>query len=138
MSTELHIAVLEDARDPTVLELIGASPDMAKKMSVLLDFDQSVLDKKFRNLSLGEQKLCLIARALAAKPKLLILDEAVQGLDLQHRTRVARLIDSMVTSPDFDVAVVFVTHHVDELPRVVTHRLFMQAGSVSSRGPWKP
>jgi molybdate transport system ATP-binding protein len=77
-----------------------------------------------------------------ARPKLLILDEPCQSLDLEHRKRVARLVDR-VCSPhqkheeeeeDPATACVFVSHHEDELPRSVSHRLVLDKGKVMSRG----
>jgi len=136
VSTEMHLAVLDGDANPTLAELIGAPPELCDKLVALVGLDPSTLPRLFRSLSLGEQKLGLIARALAYKPRLLVLDEALQALDAAHRERIGRVVTSIATSPGHDVAVVFVSHHVDELPRVVSHRLLMVGGTVASRGPW--
>jgi len=136
VSTEMHLAVLDGDANPTLAELIGAPADVCDKLVALVGLDASTLPRLFRSLSLGEQKLGLIARALAYKPRLLVLDEALQALDAAHRERIGRVVTSIATSPGHDVAVVFVSHHVDELPRVVSHRLLMVGGTVASRGPW--
>jgi iron complex transport system ATP-binding protein len=136
VSTELHIALLQSPEDPVVADLVRTTVQQLTQLCRMLGLDQGVAHRRFRELSLGEQKLVLIARALASRPKLLILDEAMQSLDAFHRQRVGRIIDAIASSPEFDAAVVIVTHHVDELPRVVTHRLFMVGGKIMSRGPW--
>jgi len=50
---------------------------------------------QFRNLSYGEQRMILIARAMVKCPELLILDEPCQGLDDANREMVLKLIDHL-------------------------------------------
>lgn len=139
VSTELHIALLEsDASLKTVRELLREKCANESRIEALLedlDLDRSCLDRPFRNLSSGEQKLAMVCGAVAASPKLLILDEACQSLDLEHRRRVAMLVDKLCASATMkDCACVFVSHHEDELPRSVSHRLVLSNGKVLSRG----
>lgn len=96
------------------------------------------MERRFDAISLGEQKLVLIARALLAAPRLLVLDEACQSLDWWHRARVADVVAKLTASPRFDCSVLFVSHHEDELPRNVSHRLHIAAGTILSRGPYSP
>jgi iron complex transport system ATP-binding protein len=91
-------------------------------------------DRLFGTLSTGEKQRVLIARSLMTHPKLLLLDEAMTGLDLGARERlVASLADLAAdsTSP----AAVLVTHHVEEIPPGFSHIVIMSGGRVLSRGP---
>lgn len=84
-------------------------------------------------LSQGERGRALIARALVAEPKLLLLDEPTTGLDVAAREQLLETIDDLaVDAPD--VATVLVTHHLEELPVTTTHALVIAEGAVIASG----
>jgi zinc transport system ATP-binding protein len=56
---------------------------------------QSLRNQQLKNLSGGEFQRVLLARAIIKKPQLLILDEPVQGVDLQGQTELYHLINSI-------------------------------------------
>jgi len=89
---------------------------------------------RFTLLSTGEQRRCLIARALAHLPELLILDEPTAGLDLAGREQVLATVERILAGPH-PPTVIQITHHVEELsPR--THRvLLMHDGRITNAGP---
>jgi molybdate transport system ATP-binding protein len=66
----------------------------------------------FRELSFGEQRLILIARAAIKLPPLLVLDEPTSGLDADNRTRVLDLVESLCTQRKSTV--LMVTHRPHE------------------------
>ena len=66
------------------------------------------------SLSAGWQRLVLLARALAKKPCLLILDEPCQGLDPAHRSLLVKAVDGLIRAKA--VTVIYVTHRADEIP----------------------
>lgn len=69
----------------------------------------------FRNLSYGEQRLVLLARAMVKQPELLILDEPCQGLDDINREMVLKLIDHLGKTGR--TRILYVTHHPeDDIP----------------------
>lgn len=74
----------------------------------------SLRDKPFLQLSSGEQRLALLARAFVKDPELLILDEPLHGLDVDNRCRVRNVIDVFCRRPD--KTLVMVTHYANELP----------------------
>jgi molybdate transport system ATP-binding protein len=84
-------------------------------------------------LPVGEQRLALLARAVVKRPRLLLLDEPCQGLDATQRDRLLHAVDVLAHDPR--LALVFVTHHPDERPRCITHRLALRAGRVVEAGP---
>jgi molybdate transport system ATP-binding protein len=69
-------------------------------------------DHAFRELSYGEQRLVLIARAAIKVPPLVILDEPTTGLDPDNQARVLELVESLCTQEK--TTVLFVTHRADE------------------------
>lgn len=75
----------------------------------------------FKSLSMGEQRLVLIARALIKQPPLLILDEPTQGLDDFNRFYVLSLVQKMVEGGP--TTLLFVSHRQDETPGFIKRRL---------------
>jgi iron complex transport system ATP-binding protein len=88
------------------------------------------------HLSQGERQRVLIARALMAKPKLLILDEPCAGLDPVAREAFLKLVSKIAGQRGLRVpAIVLVTHHVEEIARFFTHALLLSGGRVAAAGP---
>ncbi|CAA0092275.1 putative ABC transporter ATP-binding protein YlmA [BD1-7 clade bacterium] len=75
----------------------------------------------FQQLSFGDQRLVLIARAMIKQPALLILDEPCQGLDTVNRQRVIALVEKLLDQTN--VTLLYVTHYADEAVRQVEHTL---------------
>ncbi|MCL6588932.1 MAG: ATP-binding cassette domain-containing protein [Firmicutes bacterium] len=90
-------------------------------------------DRLFRAVSVGEQRLSLLARALVKNPLLLILDEPCQGLDPGHRQDIIQLLDLLCRQTP--VSVIYVTHYLDELPQAITHVLKLDRGRMIESGP---
>lgn len=82
---------------------------------------EKLADKSFLQLSSGEQRLCLLARAFVKDPELLILDEPLHGLDDRNRSLVRQIIELFCKRPH--KTLVMVTHYEEELPPCITHRL---------------
>ncbi len=85
-------------------------------------------------LSQGERQRVLIARALMARPRLLILDEPCAGLDPAAREEFLRFIDTLARRGR-GPALIFVTHHVEEIMPALTHALVLRGGAVFASGP---
>lgn len=82
----------------------------------------------FGELTFGQQRLVLFARAAVKRPRLLILDEPCQGLDTQQRHTLLAAVDATVARTG--CGLIFVTHRAGEIPRCVTHELCLAAGRV--------
>ena len=80
-------------------------------------------DKPFLQLSSGEQRLVLLARAFVKDPQLLILDEPLHGLDLWNRRLVKDVIETFCQRRN--KTMMMVTHYQEELPDVITHQKFL-------------
>jgi iron complex transport system ATP-binding protein len=85
-------------------------------------------------LSQGERQRVLIARALMARPRLLILDEPCAGLDPVARENFLRFINGLARKRN-SPALVLVTHHVEEIMPAFTHALLLRGGQVLAAGP---
>jgi len=90
--------------------------------------------REWQHLSQGERQRILIARALMARPRLLVLDEPCAGLDPAAREEFLRLVESL-TQRRRGPAIVLVTHHVEEITPGFTHALLLKGGRVLGAGP---
>ncbi|MBO0836340.1 MAG: ATP-binding cassette domain-containing protein [Actinobacteria bacterium] len=91
-------------------------------------------DAPWRVLSQGERGRTLIARALMAEPRLLLLDEPAAGLDVAGREQLLASLDELRRRQP-GLATVLVTHHLEELPASTTHALLLRDGALLAAGP---
>ena len=83
----------------------------------------NLAERPFLQLSSGEQRLVLLARAFVKDPQLLILDEPLHGLDLWNRRLVKDVIETFCQRRN--KTLIMVTHYESELPMVITHKKFL-------------
>ncbi|WP_328587742.1 ATP-binding cassette domain-containing protein [Ureibacillus sinduriensis] len=88
---------------------------------------------EYGTLSQGERQRVLIARALMANPKILILDEPCNGLDIINREELLKIIDDLSKSDDCPT-LIYVTHHVEEVLPCFTHTLLLRGGEIFDQG----
>jgi molybdate transport system ATP-binding protein len=79
----------------------------------------SVAKRRPRELSYGQLRRALIARAMAADARILLLDEPLTGLDPAQRAVMKRLLGRLMKQLTLIIAV----HHPEDLPRGMTHGL---------------
>ncbi len=95
----------------------------------------ALAEREWAYLSQGERQRVLIARALMAKPRLLILDEPCAGLDPVARENFLQFIDILARRRAGRApALVLVTHHVEEIMPAFTHALLLRQGEVHAAG----
>ncbi len=84
-------------------------------------------------LSGGQRQRAAIARALAARPRVLLADEPVSMLDVSIRLEVLDLLDELRSQ--FELAVLYVTHDIASARYFADDTLVMYAGEIVERGP---
>ena len=89
--------------------------------------------KSMLTLSFGELRKVLTLRALVHDPELLIFDEPFDGLDAASRKDFARALERIAAR---GTQLLVVTHHLDDLPRCISHGLFLQRGKILTSGDW--
>ena len=91
-------------------------------------------DRPFAVLSEGERQRVLLVRMRMALAELFVFDEPAAGLDLGAREQLVADLAGMAADPATP-AIVFVTHHVEEIPPGFTSLLLLRAGRVVAAGP---
>ena len=132
VSPEMHRAYLKDLpavdivasglRDSVGLYVKPHDDERRQCLAWMRVFGIEMLaDHTFLQLSSGEQRLCLLARAFVKDPELLILDEPLHGLDTRRRQMVRGIIEDYCRRPG--KTLIMVTHYFDELPPCINHYL---------------
>lgn len=83
-------------------------------------------------LSGGERQLVTVARALAQKPEVMLLDEPASALDLKHRTQLARALRRL--SDERGIAALTITHDLMLLDSVADLVFAMKCGRIVAAG----
>jgi molybdate transport system ATP-binding protein len=91
---------------------------------------ESLARRRFLSLSYGERRLVLLARALASRPRLLLLDELFNGLDAVNRVRVQQCLRELSRS---SLPWVLCTHRTEDIPTQATHLCRLEAGRLLRR-----
>jgi len=89
----------------------------------------SFADRRPGELSYGQVRRALIARALAAGPGILLLDEPLTGLDPKQRATIKGLLRRLM---DQRLTIVVAVHHPEDLPAGMTHALRLAGGRANA------
>ena len=100
-----------------VIEWLGISP---------------LLDRHAYQLSGGERQRVEIARALAASPRILLMDEPLSALDLARKQEIMPYLESL--HDELDIPVLYVSHSPDEVGRLADHLILLDHGRVLASG----
>jgi len=137
---------LEDDGAPTVADLLATpgqelqrprAGQVSRGMPAACELLESLglthtLGGAVCRLSNGEMRKVLVAEALMSRPRLLVLEEPLQGLDRSSRREMRRLFHRVA---GLGVTLVIVTSREADIPALVTRVIRVRDGSVVSRGP---
>jgi molybdate transport system ATP-binding protein len=101
-----------------VIDLLGIGP---------------LLDRRPDQLSGGERQRVGIARALAVKPRLLLMDEPLAALDLARKQEILPYLERL--HEELEIPVLYVSHAPDEVARLADHIVVMRDGRAVAAGP---
>lgn len=85
-----------------------------------------------QGLSGGERQRVTLARAVAASPRLLLMDEPLAALDAARKAEVLPYLERV--NAELQLPIVYVSHALDEVARLADHLVLMHAGQVQAQG----
>ncbi len=95
---------------------------------------EDIAKDPYDQLSYGQKRMILLARAMVKRPALLILDEPCHGLDISNRHRILEIVEKIGKTRTH---LLQVTHQADEIADCITHILHLQQGRVVGQGKKK-
>ena len=112
----------------------AVTADMEDRAEAALTLAQAghLAGKPMAQMSTGEARRVLIARALAPDPKALLLDEPTTGLDLAARRR---FLDTLRGIAAAGKTLILVTHHAEEIIPEIRRTVLLRRGKVFQDGP---
>ena len=90
-----------------------------------------IFEREIENLSLGEMRRVLIARALVTDPDLLVLDEPMTGLDIVMKSKFRAMFDILIRR---GVSIVMITHDLTDIPTTVKRVVMIKDGRIFADG----
>jgi phosphate transport system ATP-binding protein len=124
-------ALREQARRRPRRAQLQAPVEDALRRAGLWDEIHDDLDRPALRLSGGQQQRLCIARALAARPDVLLLDEPCSALDPRSTT----VIEDLIVHLAEELAIVIVTHNLQQAYRIADRVAFMYLGELVELGP---
>ena len=117
-----------------VLEPYDVTSEMREKAwETLMFLDAAHLaERRMDELSSGEARRILIARALVNEPMALLLDEPTTSLDIRSANHLVHTLRSIT---DSGVGIILVTHHIEEIFPEIGRVVLLQGGRIMKDGP---
>ncbi len=103
-----------------------------EQVLALLDLEP-LLERRPGGLSGGERQRVALGRALAASPRLLLLDEPLAALDLPRRADLLPRLQRV--QRELGIPAIYVSHAIDEVAQLARHLVLLEGGSVRASGP---
>ncbi len=125
--------------------LLGRVQSLSGKVTVPEEDHKAVIEtlnmleltsyaRRYMNeLSGGEKQLVYIAQALARKPRILLLDEPLNHLDIKNQFKVIRLLRELTRK--LDLCVIIVMHDINQAARYSDKIYLMHEGRIVAEGP---
>jgi iron complex transport system ATP-binding protein len=112
-------------------EITAEMHDETERAMSMLEISH-LADRSMDEMSSGEARRFLIARALVHKPRALVLDEPSVALDLSAQHELRQILRKLARS---GIGIVMVTHHVSDLIPEVERVVLMNRGRIIADGP---
>jgi ABC-type glutathione transport system ATPase component len=131
-----RFSAAEIIEEPLVIQCRGdraARRSRARELMNEVGLSPNWADRSAMEFSGGQQQRLAVARALALKPKLLVLDEALSGLDLSTQAQIVNLLLELQTS--HSLTYLLISHDLSLVARMADWIAVMSGGTIVEQGP---
>lgn len=125
-----HLSVLGNLR---YAQKRARQQSVSLEQAIALLGIEPLLERKPEALSGGERQRASIARALAASPELLLMDEPLAALDFKRKQEILPYLEKL--HEELAIPILYVSHAPDEVARLADHLVLMDQGKVVASGP---
>ncbi|WP_055048584.1 ABC transporter ATP-binding protein [Devosia sp. A16] len=112
------------------LRIPGDRRALVEAALVSVGLEPGILERYPHEFSGGQRQRIAIARAIVAKPKLLLADEAVSALDLSTRIRIVELLQQLAA----EMTLVFVSHDLGVVAALCDEMVILERGRIVEAG----
>lgn len=112
------------------LGIPGNRRELVEAALVSVGLEPGILGRYPHEFSGGQRQRIAIARAIVAKPRLLLADEAVSALDLSTRIRIVELLQRLAA----DMTLVFVSHDLGVVAALCDEMVILESGRIVEAG----
>lgn len=106
--------------------------DLVEEYLEKVGLPPSLTERRMHSISVGQAQRVGIARALLARPSLIICDEITSALDVMAQASILRLLQDL--RRDEDLSILFISHDIAVVSQVASYLLVMESGQVVERG----
>jgi oligopeptide transport system ATP-binding protein len=123
-----RMSAIEIIEEPLLIRRQGSSKERALKIMEQVGFSAAWKTRRPNELSGGQRQRVAIARALVLKPKLLILDEALNGLDLSIQGQITNLLLDLQTT--LGLSYLYISHNLELVPHIADEIAVIHEGRI--------
>ncbi|MDO5668658.1 MAG: ABC transporter ATP-binding protein [Corynebacterium sp.] len=134
-SLDPMFSIFRCIEEPLALHKVGSRKEREERVAELLDMvamPRSAMRRFPNELSGGQRQRIAIARALALRPEVLVLDEAVSALDVLVQNQIIRLLAEL--QEELDLSYLFITHDLAVVRQTADDIVVMKQGAVVEQG----
>jgi peptide/nickel transport system ATP-binding protein len=131
-----RMSALEIIEEPLLIQRRGNREERRSRVAELMEevrLSRDHMNRRAAELSGGQQQRLAIARALALQPNILLLDEALTGLDLSTEAQIANLLLELQAA--HSLTYLMISHDLALVARMADHIAVISAGTVVEQGP---
>lgn len=132
-----RMSVAEIIAEPLLIQRCGNRQEIRRRVVQLMEevhVSPSAMTRRGAEFSGGQRQRIAIARALAVKPKLLVLDEELTGLDLSTQAQIANLL--LELQAGHGLTYLLISHDLNLVARMADTIAIMASGKIMEQGPF--